>query len=64
MTLTAIPNSLIKYITLDTRLQKQLNLTSTAALWVWRIVGGIVAPLGVFAVFVYTLKPVLEGFLK
>ena len=45
-------------------LQKQLNLTSTAALWGWRIVGGIVAPLGVFAVFVYTLKPVLEGFLK
>ena len=45
-------------------LQKQLNLTSPAALWVWRIVGGIIAPLGVLAVFVYTLKPVFESFLK
>lgn len=42
-------------------LLKQLNLSGGFAMFVWRLVGGIVAPLGVLAVFVYTLMPFVEG---
>ncbi len=40
--------------------QKRLGIKSPALLWLWRIVGGVVAPLGVAAVFVYTLMPLFE----
>ena len=44
-------------------LRKQFNFTGGFSMFLWRFVGGIVAPLGVLAVFVYTLKPFIEGLL-
>ncbi|MEM9620789.1 MAG: hypothetical protein AAF993_04020, partial [Pseudomonadota bacterium] len=43
---------------------KQLEIDSSAVNVLWKIVGGIVAPLGVLAVFVYTLLPVFRNLLS
>ncbi len=43
--------------------EKQLGITNTAVLVLWKVVGGLIAPLGVAAVFVYTLWPLIQGFL-
>lgn len=40
---------------------KQLGISSGWVRVLWKIVGGIVAPLGVLAVFVYTIMPLFEG---
>jgi NSS family neurotransmitter:Na+ symporter len=45
-------------------LQKQLGISGGFRLFLWRVVGGIIAPLGVAAVFVYTLWPLLQGLLN
>jgi NSS family neurotransmitter:Na+ symporter len=37
--------------------REQLEVTSERVMLLWRIVGGVIAPLGVAAVFVYTLLP-------
>jgi len=42
-------------------LRKQLGLESGTAMGMWKIVGGIVAPLGVLAVFINILLPLIEG---
>ena len=42
-------------------LQKQLNISGGVSLVLWRLVAGIIAPLCVLAVFVYTLMPVFQG---
>ncbi len=41
--------------------REQLEVRSDGVMLLWRIVGGIVAPLGVAAVFVYTLLPLFTG---
>lgn len=46
-----------------TVLQNQLGMQSGGMLWLWRLVGGVIAPLGVLAVFVYTLLPLVQGLL-
>ena len=40
--------------------QEQLNFAGGLPLYVWYFVGGVVAPLGVAAVFVYTLLPLFQ----
>ena len=47
----AIPTDLIK---------KQLGIESGVVLVLWRILGGIVAPVGVAVVFIYTLLPLFS----
>ena len=42
-------------------LQTQLNIKTAFGKFMWRLVAGLVAPLGVMTVFVYTLKPYVEG---
>jgi NSS family neurotransmitter:Na+ symporter len=42
-------------------LRKQLGLESGTAMGMWKIVGGIIAPLGVLAVFINILLPLIEG---
>jgi NSS family neurotransmitter:Na+ symporter len=37
--------------------REQLEVTSERVMLLWRIVGGVIAPLGVAAVFIYTLLP-------
>ena len=44
-------------------IEKQLGITNPAVLTLWKVVGGLIAPLGVAAVFVYTLWPLIQGFL-
>jgi neurotransmitter:Na+ symporter, NSS family len=44
-----------------TVLEKQLGMSSKAKLFFWRLIGGIVAPLGVLAVFVNILLPIFQG---
>lgn len=44
-----------------TVLEEQLGIQGGALMFLWRFVGGIVAPLGVLAVFVYTLWPLVQG---
>ena len=41
--------------------QKQFGIQSGLAVFCWRLVGGIIAPLGVLAVFVNILWPVVKG---
>ena len=45
-------------------MRKQLRLGGTGVTGLWRLVGGVLAPLGVLAVFVYTLMPVIQGLLR
>jgi len=42
-------------------LRKQLGLRSRTSMSLWKIVGGIIAPLGVLAVFINILLPIIEG---
>ena len=41
--------------------REQLEVSSNRIMLVWRIVGGVIAPLGVAAVFIYTLLPLFMG---
>ncbi|MEC8072487.1 MAG: sodium-dependent transporter [Pseudomonadota bacterium] len=41
--------------------REQLQVRSDRIMLVWRIVGGVIAPLGVAAVFIYTLLPLFMG---
>ncbi|MED6340894.1 MAG: sodium-dependent transporter [Pseudomonadota bacterium] len=41
--------------------REQLQVRSDRIMLVWRVVGGVIAPLGVAAVFIYTLLPLLMG---
>ena len=43
-----------------TMLQEQLGISGGFSLGLWYFVGGVIAPLGVTAVFVYTLLPVFQ----
>ncbi|MCR9261902.1 MAG: sodium-dependent transporter [Pseudomonadaceae bacterium] len=45
-------------------LQKQLGFDGGFPLFLWRLVGGFIAPLGVAAVFVYSLWPLIQGLLN
>ncbi|MEM7100872.1 MAG: sodium-dependent transporter [Pseudomonadota bacterium] len=45
-------------------LQEQLGFASGAPLWLWYIVGGVIAPVGVLAVFVYTILPLFQGLMS
>ena len=47
-----------------TVLQKQLGFDGGLPFFLWRLVGGIIAPLGVAAVFVYSLWPMIQGLLN
>jgi NSS family neurotransmitter:Na+ symporter len=47
-----------------TVLQKQLGFDGGLPFFLWRVVGGIIAPLGVAAVFVYSLWPLIQGLLN
>ncbi len=42
-------------------LQKQLGIKSGVAMFFWRLIAGVIAPLGVLAVFINILLPVLQG---
>lgn len=42
-------------------LDSQLGIQSTGISWAWRVVAGIIAPLGVLAVFTSTIWPLLSG---
>ncbi len=41
--------------------REQLQVRSDRIMLVWRVVGGVIAPLGVAAVFIYTLLPLFMG---
>lgn len=41
-------------------LQKQLGIKNEFVVWLWKILGGVIAPLGVAIVFVSTLMPLFE----
>ena len=41
--------------------REQLQVRSDRIMLVWRVVGGVIAPLGVAAVFIYTLLPLFTG---
>ena len=41
--------------------REQLQVRSDQIMLVWRVVGGVIAPLGVAAVFIYTLLPLFMG---
>ena len=41
--------------------REQLQVRSDRIMLVWRVVGGVIAPLGVAAVFIYTLLPLFIG---
>ena len=41
--------------------REQLQVRSDRIMLVWRVVGGVIAPLGVAAVFIYTLLPLIMG---
>lgn len=41
--------------------REQLDVTDDRVMLLWRVVGGVIAPLGVAAVFVYTLLPLFMG---
>ena len=41
--------------------REQLQVRSDRIMLVWRVVGGVIAPLGVAAVFIYTLFPLFMG---
>ena len=41
--------------------EQQLGIENPTLGWVWRVVAGIVAPLGVMAVFLSTIWPMLSG---
>ena len=41
--------------------REQLPVRSDRIMLVWRVVGGVIAPLGVAAVFIYTLLPLFMG---
>ncbi len=41
--------------------REQLQARSDRIMLVWRVVGGVIAPLGVAAVFIYTLLPLFMG---
>lgn len=40
---------------------RQLGISSRAVSWAWRIVAGILAPLGVLAIFIYTVWPLIQS---
>lgn len=40
---------------------RQLGISSPAVSWAWRIVAGILAPLGVLAIFIYTVWPLIQS---
>ena len=40
---------------------RQLGISSPAVSWAWRIVAGILAPLGVLAIFIYTVWPLIQN---
>ena len=44
-------------------MQQELGLKDGPAMWLWYLVGGIIAPLGVAAVFIYTLMPLFTSLL-
>ncbi len=41
--------------------REQLQVRSDRIMLVWRVIGGVIAPLGVAAVFIYTLLPLFMG---
>ena len=41
-------------------LQQQLGLKDGPIMWLWYLVGGVIAPIGVAAVFVYTVLPLVR----
>ena len=41
-------------------LADQLELQCSAGITIWRVLGGVIAPIGVLIVFVYTIWPVLQ----
>ena len=41
--------------------REQLEVSSDRVMLCWRVIGGVIAPLGVAAVFVYTLLPLFAG---
>tara|TARA_B100000035_G_scaffold151319_1_gene128929 strand:- start:2267 stop:3640 length:1374 start_codon:yes stop_codon:yes gene_type:complete len=41
--------------------REQLEVSSDRVMLCWRVIGGVIAPLGVAAVFVYTLLPLFTG---
>lgn len=51
-TVWALPQSIVR---------EQLEVASDRVMLCWRVVGGVIAPLGVAAVFVYTLLPLFTG---
>ena len=48
----ALPQSVVR---------EQLDVTDDRVMLLWRVVGGVIAPLGVAAVFVYTLLPLFTS---
>ena len=40
---------------------RQLGISSRVVSWAWRIVAGILAPLGVLAIFIYTVWPLIQS---
>ena len=42
-------------------INRQLGISSPAVSWAWRIVAGILAPLGVLAIFIYTVWPLIQN---
>lgn len=45
----------------QTIVREQLEVASDRVMLCWRVVGGVIAPLGVAAVFIYTLLPLFTG---
>ena len=45
----------------QTIVREQLEVSSDRVMLCWRVVGGVIAPLGVAAVFIYTLLPLFTG---
>jgi NSS family neurotransmitter:Na+ symporter len=45
----------------QTIVREQLEVGSDRVMLCWRVVGGVIAPLGVAAVFIYTLLPLFTG---
>ena len=51
-TVWALPHTIVR---------EQLEVSSDRVMLCWRVVGGVIAPLGVAAVFIYTLLPLFTG---
>jgi SNF family Na+-dependent transporter len=40
---------------------RQLGISSPLVSWAWRIVAGVLAPLGVLAIFIFTVWPLVQS---